>query len=438
MLDPVHAAWFLEHRGLTAETLEAFRVRSENGAAILPYPRGGEKRRPMGVLGVEDPRFTFTPDVKPWLFGEELLPAQPKAIFLCEGETDTMRLWQEIKAEGRTDLGVVGLGGVQTWTADMVDAFRDVRHVFVVLDNDADYLVQGNVDAAWKRLRHDLGPKGRRVRLPSNTKDLCAFFEHFDFETLSLIVKKGTQTSRFRTLDLNKTPPEPNWLLEGLVALGDTTLLSGVPKLGKSWLTMGLAVAVVEGHESFLGRDVKRHGDVLYVDEENPEDVVYSRLHQLGLSTEGKRRLRYIWNDGLRLDRDPTALLDEACAYNPTLIVLDSLTRLHTGEENKAGEMAALFNDSIKPLARETGAAVLLIHHHDKSGSGPRGSGDIYASVDAALDVFSAGDHNPGAFNLQLTGSRRRLGGDDFLVRIEDAPDGSVHLRANAPFNAPF
>jgi hypothetical protein len=35
--------------------------------------------------------------------------------------------------------------------------------------------------------------------------------------------------------------------------------------------------------------------------------------------------------------------------YNPVLIVLDSLTRLHTDDENAAGAMSKLYNDGIKP-----------------------------------------------------------------------------------------
>lgn len=74
-----------------------------------------------------------------------------------------------------------------------------------------------------------------------------------------------------------------------------------------------------------------------------------------------------------------------------TLIALDSLTRIHTQDENAAGAMSALHNDGIKPLARDTGAAVIIIHHTNK-GQGSaytraRGSTDIVYAMDAGIDV---------------------------------------------------
>ena len=53
--------------------------------------------------------------------------------------------------------------------------------------------------------------------------------------------------------------------------------------------------------------------------------------------------------------------------------------------------MSALYNDGIKPLARETGAAVIVIHPTNK-GQGSayvraRGSSDIVYAMDAGIDV---------------------------------------------------
>ena len=79
---------------------------------------------------------------------------------------------------------------------------------------------------------------------------------------------------------------------------------------------------------------------MLYVDEENPEALVPHRLRKLGLTPEGAKNVRYLHRQGVRLDRRPELILDEALDWQPTLIVLDSLTRLHTKDENNAGEIA--------------------------------------------------------------------------------------------------
>ena len=433
------ADWFLENRGIRRETLESFEVRSENrgedSAVILPYETG-EKTR-LGLFGGER-KFFFTRGTLPPLYNAR--DADHAVVFLVEGETDTMRLWQELHDEDPgTTTGVVGISGINTWRKDLADRIS-AKRVFVILDNDADYNVAAQVDGVWREMRHDFGTRARRLRLPGGVKDICEFFEKgLDLETLRLVAKRGggLSQSRYRPLDFDQEPPPPNWLLEGLVARGDVTLETGAPGLGKSWVTMGLTVAVADRHPTFLGLPVLGHGRVLYVDQENPNDVIFQRLNALGLTAEGKRNVRYLWNCGIRLDRDPDEFLEEAMAYEPSLIVLDSLTRLHSRDENNAGEMATLFNEGIQPLARETGAAVVLIHHDSKAGA-PRGSIDIVASADAALHIETAGEANPGTFQMTQTKSRRRLGGDAMIVGIRDMPDGTVSLIPSVPLEVPF
>lgn len=344
--------------------------------------------------------------------------------FLCEGETDTMRLWQEIQASD-VKADVFGIGGVETWRTEFADELTSYSKVWVILDNDLDYKTAARVDHIWlHQLRHDLGNKAKRLKLPDGVKDVCEFFELFDIDTLRDLSKRSV--SRFRPLDLTREPPPVDWLLDGLVARGDVTIGAGGEGLGKSMFTMALTAAVADGTPTVCGLKVYRTGRVLYVDEENPEDVVFHRLRRFGL--KNTENVRYLWNNGIRLDRDPDEFLAEALDFAPDLIVLDSLSRLHSLEENDRGSMGPLFNEVLKPLARESKAAVFLIHHHDKAGMGPRGSGDITASVDTVINFYATAV--PGEMQVQLKKSRRRLGGDQMRVKIIDCPDGSLALDA--------
>lgn len=426
--------WFLRERGITTDTLNWFGVKRDSNRAIFPYPNGEKSR--TGFDGSER-TFRFTAGVAPDLFVPSSFyqPSTNTAAFICEGESDTMRLWQEL---GET-ADVYGLAGVHTWQADFAKLFERYEFVFVVLDNESEYdnpRAYEAVENAWLQIRKDLGTKAKRVRLPMGIKDLCEFFGEYTLDTLRLLAQKPTNSvSRFKPLDLTREPPPVNWLMDGLIARGDMTLISGASGLGKSWITMGLTVAVADGHQSFLGCDLHGvPGRILYFDEENPEDVIFHRLKKLGLENVGN--VRYLWNNGVRVDRHPEVLLEEALEYGPSLVVLDSLTRIHGKEENNAGEMAPLLNDAIRPLARDTGAAVVVIHHHDKAGNGPRGSGDITASMDGALDVFTS--NVPGQFTLKLSKSRRRLAGDGIIVKITDIEGGGVRLLAATTLDAPF
>jgi len=79
-----------------------------------------------------------------------------------------------------------------------------------------------------------------------------------------------------------------------------------------------------------------------------------------GLPHELLADLRYLNNQGIRLDRKPDEFVEEAMAYNPTLIVLDSLTRLHTDDENAAGAMSTSTTTASSRCSRNGRS----FHHH--------------------------------------------------------------------------
>jgi hypothetical protein len=441
------AAWFLDQRGIERETLKAFGVKLdlERGNVLFPYPNGMKERPdPTVPLREGQRRFYFTKGVRPDLF---VCPADDYVdqdgnfdgpCFLVEGETDCMKLWQEMGG----NVAVFGIGGTGTWRTELAKWPNQFPKVFVILDNDQtgdDYArgapAEQAVEKLWRSIRHDI-PKAKRIRLPHHVKDVCEFFEHYDVDTLRQLSAK-TGLSRYKPLDLSLPPPPVEWVLEDWVARGDVTFLAGKGALGKSWLTMALAKALLAGDQECLDLTVHNHGRVLYFDEENPIDVVYSRLLRLGLDPVNVGgNLRYIWSQGVKLDREVERLIDEAEDYKPSLIVFDSFTRLHSKDENSNSEMAHLINESLKPLARETNAAVICIHHHDKQGNGARGAADIFNAADAVIDVFHGGPAMPdSSFVLHASKTRRRGKSGDIHVAIEDQSNGSVKLVVDPPLD---
>jgi AAA domain-containing protein len=423
--------WFQNERGIDRATLTAFKVEYTGDKVLLPYPNGKKERPdPTRPLRENERRFYFEGGKTPELF---LAPDNPTTgtAFLVEGETDAMRLWQTIRNAGGSE-AVFGIGGIDTWRDEFATRYLgNYDRVVTILDNDSDYMVVEQVDRVWRRIRGSLGQSVKRVRLPGDVKDVCEFFDRYDLEHLiALTQMRGV--SRFKPLDLTMPPPPTRWFMDGWFAMGDVVVVAGIGGLGKSWLTMALTVAALGGHPECLGVPILEHGPVLYVDEENPQDVVYDRLLKLGfdpMTSSGD--LRYLWNQGIKLDRNPDALIEEALDFRPTFIALDSLTRLHSKEENASGDIAPLMNNAIKPLARDVGAAVALIHHHDKNAGAPRGSTDIVNSADAVIECYGLGEANPTKFRMRLTKSRRVVTGKEIIVGINDQPDGSVRLETN-------
>ena len=356
-------------------------------------------------------------------------------MFLCEGETDAMRLQQELGMKAT----VLGLPGVTSWRPHFADQFSEAERVYVVLDNDQAYAASAATEKAWKQIRGDLGKKAKRVILPSDVKDVCSFFDKYDLDLFrDLCARKNAVASKLARLDLKTPAPPANWLVDGWVCSGDVHILIGDPGLGKSWLTMALSTAIVDGHDKWLDRQVYKHGRVLYIDEENPADIILSRFHKLGLSDRGADNIFFLHRPGIWLNKEPDVLIDEAAEIEPDLIVLDALTALHSIEENNANAMRSLFKEAIVPLARDTGAGVIVVHHTTKAEDGSsfkraRGSGDISAVVDCAMDARGTGE--PGELVLSQYKSRRSLGGEAITVQIADVDEGQVRLKTRAlPF----
>lgn len=73
--------------------------------------------------------------------------------------------------------------------------------------------------------------------------------------------------------------PEPKWAVPGILAEG-VSLLAGPPKVGKSWLSLGLALAVAAGGQAFDSVPVQG-GPVLYLALEDTPRRLQTRMGKL-------------------------------------------------------------------------------------------------------------------------------------------------------------
>ena len=136
-----------KERGITEETLEAFDVKVDGNKAILPFYSKDksdvlfEKERVIEPDGKR--KFYTTKGSRATLFGLQYLASSTNTVFITEGESDTMRLWQELVASTTDGIlglgaGVVGLPGIELWRPEWADHFEGNDTVYVILDNDPD------------------------------------------------------------------------------------------------------------------------------------------------------------------------------------------------------------------------------------------------------------------------------------------------------------
>lgn len=157
-------------------------------------------------------------------------------------------------------------------------------------------------------------------------------------------------------------------VIDGLLRRGEVGTVIASPKLGKSWLVYGVAAAVAAGRD-WLGWQTQR-GRVLIVDLElHPETLAY-RLGfvtgRLGLTPEETAGIEVLPLRGRSVDiHQITARADLLAGRD--LLIIDALYRILPAgtSENDNSQMAAVYN-AVDALARETGAAVLLVHHSSK------------------------------------------------------------------------
>ena len=158
---------------------------------------------------------------------------------------------------------------------------------------------------------------------------------------------------------------------------------------------MEMAISVASGKPCLGTFPVPSPGPVLLYAAEDSVSEVRARLESLTLyhGVElGQLPVWVITADSLRLDHpdDQEKLEVTVARYQPRLLVLDPLIRLHQLDENASGPMAALLG-FFRSLQRKTGTAIALVHHTRKmpasAGYSLRGSSDFYAWTDSFLHL---------------------------------------------------
>lgn len=193
---------------------------------------------------------------------------------------------------------------------------------------------------------------------------------------------------------IEKNLPPIDWLIDELVPEEAITILSGMSGSFKTWLVMDMAISVATGKE-FLGVYNTKQTGVLIIDEESGERLCSERFKLLTSSTE--MPIYLLSMSGFKVSHKNIKEIIGVCKENGIgLVIIDSMTRVNTGDENSSKD-TAIFFDKLRAFTRES-IAVLIIHHNRKPGQGGydassdmRGSSDIRAAVDIQLAVRRIG-----------------------------------------------
>jgi Bifunctional DNA primase/polymerase, N-terminal/AAA domain/Primase C terminal 1 (PriCT-1) len=179
-------------------------------------------------------------------------------------------------------------------------------------------------------------------------------------------MKQRTQAPKAEVLaldDLFSSETEAmDWVVPGLLPVGETVLLCALPKAGKSKLAVDLSFCVATGESRFLGQEIK-HGKVLLIAPDASKQSLKHELARRGFRISDKN-LHII----PRWSIDQMAVLEaELENFRPDLVVIDSLKKITAGKE--ISENSAEFADNIialNDMLTRYRAAGILVHHANK------------------------------------------------------------------------
>jgi hypothetical protein len=236
-------------------------------------------------------------------------------------------------------------------------------------------------------------------------------------------------------------PHEPLGFVIPKVLPEGTTLLGGKPKIGKSWLTLQMAMAIASGGE-VLGQEIETPQTVLYLALEDSPRRLASRMEALGgLSDEAARSL-LICNTWQPLDEGG---LDLLAAYidkeNPRAVFIDVLQKLRTpgkGTSENAYERDYRAISKLHRIAQERkGLAMVAVHHHRKGESedfveAMSGSYGLTGVVDTVVSLSRPRSKERGTLSLAARDGAEldwmvdfRDGRWTFGLDVDDAPTES-------------
>jgi len=194
--------------------------------------------------------------------------------------------------------------------------------------------------------------------------------------------------------EFGETPEPVEWVIEGMLARGEVSVLYSDAGVGKSYVALHMAYSVASGR-SWLGYRTEQ-SPVLILDSENSKNAIHRRLLRIvhGMSGRLDAPLAVVCERFFDLGSDESiAEIERLVATTEAkLLVIDSLMDFLPGrDENSVKDMLQPLQ-SLKSVARSYNCAVILLHHSNKIGS-YRGSSAIKGIVDNLLGINITDDN---------------------------------------------
>ena len=221
---------------------------------------------------------------------------------------------------------------------------------------------------------------------------------------------------KFKFEDFDDT----RWLIEPIIPAGSSVALYATSKTGKSLFAFDLVAAAASGRPILGGPPLEAPIHILYVDQENTRREAWDRAYSLGyfgpdhegsLATLGQHMHyanMYPWPP-LDTEAGGKKLLEKAHKVKAKLVVIDTLIRTVSGEENSADTIKNFYRYTGMAL-KEAGIALLRIDHAGKDLTrGQRGTSAKRDDVEVVWLLKPTAGSLPGKTMLTLKREAARV-----------------------------
>jgi hypothetical protein len=332
-----------------------------------------------------------------------------KFAVIVEGEKDADSLQKVLDESALKDFAVTTtFDGAGHWKPEYAPYFTG-KMVVILPDNDVKGKAHAQTVAASVK---PFAAKVKLVELPQLAEkgDISDWLAvgHTVKDLMALVKKTPLwepELSEHVLLEemrdfLDRTPEATEWLVDGLIPVRTRGLMVADPKIGKSPLSLDLALALASG-SSWLGHIVPQRRRVAVISREDSPQETGRRLRLLAEGTAARKEYNWgqIWvntmtqSPALYLDNAEhlEALIKELQMEQFDLAIFDVLREMHSGDENDNTQMTAVLA-TLKRIQVECRCAVLVLHHISKMQStnvfrDARGAGAIHGWLEWGVGI---------------------------------------------------
>jgi len=272
--------------------------------------------------------------------------------------------------------------GAGKWRDDFAP-FLTGKKVVVMPDNDGPgrdhmHMVASSV------AKFAVGVRWLDLPVDSEKDDAADYLANHEWSELHTLIQRAPAWRRADDDSLlvsapafiKHVPAVIDWKVEGLIEKGTSGFIIALPKSGKSFATVCLAVALAGGH-SWLDFRVSEPTRVALVSREDAPGLTARRLRRamIGMGYEVDDPL---WETNLMVntrnqskslmlddDEQLAALISELQRRKIEFCILDVLNVLHDADENDNTEMRKVLT-RVSQIRSEVGCQICVVHHSVK------------------------------------------------------------------------